>query len=82
MKIQILASAKRDLIGGYQFYEKQSEGLGHYFLDSLFSDFDFSAIIGSRNLVVGFLLPLAFLVTILAENSLSYLSVQKSALNG
>lgn len=40
MKISILASASRDLIEGYHFYEKQSEGLGSYFLDSLYSDID------------------------------------------
>lgn len=40
MKIRILPSANQDLIGGYWFYEKQSEGLGSYFLNSLFSDID------------------------------------------
>jgi plasmid stabilization system protein ParE len=40
MKIKILDSAKNDLIEGYYFYEKQSEGLGTYFLDSLYSDID------------------------------------------
>ena len=40
MKIKILASAGQDLIDGYWFYEKQAEGLGTYFLDSLFSDID------------------------------------------
>ncbi|CAG1020662.1 hypothetical protein DOJK_00496 [Patescibacteria group bacterium] len=40
MKIKILASASQDLIDGYWFYEKQAEGLGLYFLDSLFSDID------------------------------------------
>lgn len=40
MKIQILASARQDLFDGFRFYEKQSEGLGAYFLDSLFSDTD------------------------------------------
>ena len=40
MKIQILSSASQDLIDGYWFYEKQSEGVGSYFLDSLFSDID------------------------------------------
>jgi hypothetical protein len=40
MKIQILNSAKQDLIDGYFFYEKQSEYLGNYFLDSLYSDVD------------------------------------------
>ncbi len=40
MKIKILASANQDLIDGYWFYEKQSEGIGAYFLDTLFSDID------------------------------------------
>ena len=40
MKIEILESAERDLIEGFQFYEQQSTGLGNYFLDSLFSDID------------------------------------------
>ncbi len=40
MKILILESASRDLTDGYWFYEKQSEGLGSYFLDSIFSDIE------------------------------------------
>ena len=40
MKIKILSSASQDLIDGYWFYEKQAEGLGTYFLDTLFSDID------------------------------------------
>ena len=40
MKIKILNSANHDLIDGYWFYEKQAEGLGAYFLDTLFSDID------------------------------------------
>ena len=40
MKIGILASASRDLIEGYRFYEMQAEGVGAYFLDSLYSDID------------------------------------------
>ncbi|MFH1096663.1 MAG: type II toxin-antitoxin system RelE/ParE family toxin [Candidatus Desantisbacteria bacterium] len=40
MNIKILGSAYQDLMGGYWFYEKQKEGLGSYFLDSLFSDID------------------------------------------
>lgn len=40
MKIKILPSASRDLIEGYRFYEKQAEGVGAYFLDSLYSDID------------------------------------------
>ena len=29
-----------DLVEGSRFYEKQAEGIGAYFLDSLFSDID------------------------------------------
>jgi len=40
MKIEILEAAEKDLLGGYEFYERQSKGLGNYFLDSLFSDIE------------------------------------------
>jgi plasmid stabilization system protein ParE len=40
MKIKILVSAAEDLLNGYQFYEKQSPGLGKYFMDTLFSEID------------------------------------------
>ena len=40
MKIEILDIAMGDLQNGQQFYERQQEGLGAYFLDSLFSDID------------------------------------------
>lgn len=40
MKILILESASRDLTDGHWFDEKQSEGLGSYFLDSVFSDIE------------------------------------------
>jgi hypothetical protein len=40
MKIRLLSSALNDLYDGRFFYEKQGEGLGEYFYDSLFSDID------------------------------------------
>jgi plasmid stabilization system protein ParE len=40
VKIRILPSAAQDLDEGFSFYEKQSEGLGQYFDDSLFSDIE------------------------------------------
>lgn len=40
MKIVILPSARDDLADGFEFYERQQEGLGGYFLESLFSDID------------------------------------------
>jgi plasmid stabilization system protein ParE len=38
MKIKILDSAEEDLVEGFRFYESKAEGLGDYFLDSLYSD--------------------------------------------
>ena len=40
MKIRILASASRDLVDGFRFYEKQAAGVGEYFIDSLYADID------------------------------------------
>ncbi|NVM21582.1 MAG: type II toxin-antitoxin system RelE/ParE family toxin [Desulfobacterales bacterium] len=38
MRIEILDEAEKDLVEGFAFYERQSNGLGDYFLDSIFSD--------------------------------------------
>lgn len=55
MKINILASAIEDLCTGRVFYEKQGEGLGAYFFDSLFSDIDSLVLYaGIHPLVFGF----------------------------
>jgi plasmid stabilization system protein ParE len=40
MKIAVLPSARDDLSDGFNFYERQGEGLGDYFLESLASDID------------------------------------------
>ncbi len=40
MKIRILSSASEDLYQGRLFYDKQGEGLGEYFFNSLSSDID------------------------------------------
>ena len=47
MKIVILPSVRDNLEAGFQYYERQQEFLGEYFLDSLFSD------IGSLRLYAG-----------------------------
>ena len=44
MKVKILRSAVEDLHSGRSFYEKQGEGLGDYFLDTLFSEIDSLAL--------------------------------------
>lgn len=36
----VLEEALSDLAEAYRFYDRQSEGLGAYFLDSLWSDID------------------------------------------
>lgn len=40
MNLRILTAASRDLVKGKKFYERQDEGLGNYFLDTLYSDID------------------------------------------
>lgn len=35
MRVTILDAAEKDIEEGYHFYERQSSGLGAYFLDSL-----------------------------------------------
>ena len=40
MKVEILESARGDLVDGFYFYEKQAEGIGSYFLKSMYSDID------------------------------------------
>jgi len=52
MQVKILDFAERDLEKGYRFYERQSPGLGSYFLDSLYSDIDSLAYFGGIHRVV------------------------------
>lgn len=40
MKIVILNEAEQDLIDGFRFYDRQEQGLGDYFLDSVMADID------------------------------------------
>jgi plasmid stabilization system protein ParE len=46
MRVRVLTSALKDLSHGRQFYEKQAEGIGDYFFDSLFADIDSLALYG------------------------------------
>jgi plasmid stabilization system protein ParE len=55
MKIVILPSARDDLADGFDFYERQREGLGDYFLETLFSDLDsLQLYAGIHRKVLGF----------------------------
>ena len=55
MKIRLLTSAFNDLADGRDFYERQGEGIGEYFLNSLFSDIDSLALYaGIHRQVFGF----------------------------
>ncbi len=40
MNLRILDLAEEDLLAGFDFYEKQSSGVGHYFLQVLYSDIE------------------------------------------
>lgn len=46
MKIRILSSALDDLVGSHRFYERRREGLGDYFLASLFADIQSLSVYG------------------------------------
>lgn len=52
MKVRILTSALNDLIAGREFFEKQGEGLGDYFFDSVFADIDALSLYGGIHLKV------------------------------
>ena len=55
MRVRILAAAEKYLEDGYRFYERQSPGLGSYFLDSLYSDIDsLTYFAGIHRLVFGY----------------------------
>ena len=38
MKLRLLSLAEADLLSGFRFYERQEQGVGTYFLESLYSD--------------------------------------------
>ena len=40
MKVRVLRPALDDLAAGRKFYDRQSEGVGDYFFDSLFAEID------------------------------------------
>ncbi len=47
--------AEKDLEDGYHFYERQSPGLGFYFLDTLYSDIDSLSYFGGiHNTIFGY----------------------------
>ena len=52
MKVRILSAAEDDLEQGYRFYESQADGLGTYFLDSLYADIDSLAYFAGIHLTV------------------------------
>lgn len=40
MHVSLTRAAEQDLVDGYAFYERQAEGVGRRFLDSVFADID------------------------------------------
>jgi len=55
MRIKILSIAEDDLEEAHRFYESQADGLGTYFLDTLYSDIDSLAYFaGMHRVVLGY----------------------------
>lgn len=55
MRIKILSVAEVDLEEGHRFYESQADGLGTYFLDTLYSDIDsLGYFAGMHRVVLGY----------------------------
>ncbi|MDX9768308.1 MAG: hypothetical protein RBT51_13275, partial [Ectothiorhodospiraceae bacterium] len=52
VNIELLDEAETDLLDGFIFYERQGQGLGQYFLDSLFSDIDSLRLYAGMHAVV------------------------------
>ena len=52
MKLRILSSAFNDLAAGREFYDRQGEGWGDYFFDSVFADIDSLSLNGGIHLKV------------------------------
>lgn len=53
--ITIFPSAREDLASGAEFYESQVEGLGRYFLETLFAEIDsLNSYAGIHTLVFGY----------------------------
>jgi hypothetical protein len=46
MKVHVLRSAVNDLTKARKFYDRQEEGIGDYFFDSLFSEIDSLVLFG------------------------------------
>jgi hypothetical protein len=51
MTVNITSDAETDLVEGYEFYERQSPGLGAYFINSLIDDIDALALNGGIHLM-------------------------------
>lgn len=76
MLIEIREQAREDLMLGFQFYEQQAPGLGHYFLECLFTDIDsLTKHAGIHEMVDGFRrllskrFPFAIYYTVIGEKA-------------
>lgn len=49
MRIRISCAASEDLLKGHEFYERQQQGIGGYFLDSLYADIDALLLYGGMH---------------------------------
>lgn len=44
MKVRVLPPAMQDILAAHEFYNRQEDGLGAYFLDCMFSEIDSLAL--------------------------------------
>jgi hypothetical protein len=51
MRVQVLEEATADLADGFRFYVRQVDGLGDYFLDSLWSDIQLLRLHGGMHAI-------------------------------
>jgi len=55
VKIRILDLAEGDILAGFDFYDRQSAGVGPYFIECLFSDIDSLCLYaGTHRKVLGY----------------------------
>ena len=81
MKIKILRTAMDDLAMGRNFYDRQEDGVGDYFFDSLFAEIDSLVIYaGIHSIHFGFHRLLAKRLPTRKGNGLKLISINNPVL--
>jgi hypothetical protein len=53
MKVRVLRPALNDLVAGRRFYDRQEQGVGDYFFDSVFAGIDSLAMYAGIHRIIG-----------------------------